>query len=1218
VVSDELADWQEASRFTIGDLDDPLFRQVKAAAEAGDWLDIAYFGGSTPGDKRRIRPLQFYGVEGYSDVYVRAFCDTRGEERSFRLDRIAVVDDAIVSHLSNSRESLTRSPSIEGRVLELVNESRGITARQVADQLGLDKRQVNSALYGRLRGRVFQDNAYRWWPLSREHAATGTGSAEPEKNTPLARLCRYYLDCLAQEDGTGISAFASSRHALDYAPLEKLPLVESADSDIFQNEFSRRLLRKVKQDRGRLQLYVGYPTRLNLIRSRTGWEGLIVEPVFLFPLQFNPLDRNDPPTLALDAPQVNFRVLRALATTDSGNVIDEAIQLSEALGLNDPNAEIPQVDDLVARLRQVRADWDWREEPDPYSLSSEPAIGAIEEPGIYNRAVLIVGERSQYTQGLESELAALAQLDDADYRNTALGEWLEGKPISTPEPATQPLLEILPLNTEQRQAVLHGLSNSLTVITGPPGTGKSQVVTSLLANAAWQAKKVLFASKNNKAVDVVELRTNAMGPRPLLLRLGANQYQNRLAEYLVSLLAASTTEEDEAAYENQLRLHNTLCQRFGELESDLDDLVRLRNEVDRLERSVEHDRAVLGIDLFEDLRSIDPSRLGSVASTISAAVNAATRSKQSFVHRSIWPLLKTTRYSHLSAVASDSIDVIQQMGLSLPTHHPDDSTMQEWSQFHEKLRERLASSQRIGRYYSKLQQLVKGGSLEALSRAQSELVDKMSESSEQLWHLWLRLQPSRMNQEERRLLSDYSSLLQMIVSSTQANQNLGAQVFRQYHKLFPKITGILSCWAVTSLSARGRIPLEPGFFDLLVIDEASQCDIASVLPLLYRAKRAVIIGDPQQLKHISSLSPRQETTLLAKHDLVEGHATWAYSQNSLFNLASGLCQSKDIILLRDHHRSHADIIGFSNERFYENRLRIATKYERLKLLRRDQPAVRWIDVRGKVTRPPAGGAVNPEEAAAVVQEIERLVRRNYRGTIGVVTPFRSQANLIRDLVHQNEALVYRLAEMDFLANTVHLFQGDERDLMVFSPVVSTGIPESALRFLSSNRYLFNVAVTRARSALLVVGDQHAALDSGVDYLKEFASYVSGLRSRVPTAATTVADFGPEYPPVTDQSNVSDWERLFYRVLYAAGIKVVPQYGVDQYALDFALFNDQRKLDIEVDGERYHRDWDGEQCRRDQIRDQRLMELGWDVMRFWVYQIRDDMDGCIARVQRWLH
>jgi superfamily I DNA and/or RNA helicase len=72
--------------------------------------------------------------------------------------------------------------------------------------------------------------------------------------------------------------------------------------------------------------------------------------------------------------------------------------------------------------------------------------------------------------------------------------------------------------------------------------------------------------------------------------------------------------------------------------------------------------------------------------------------------------------------------------------------------------------------------------------------------------------------------------------------------------LAAQVANVMPGWAVTSLSAKGRVPFESGLFDLVVIDEASQCDIASVLPLLFRAKRAVIIGDPQQLRHISRLT----------------------------------------------------------------------------------------------------------------------------------------------------------------------------------------------------------------------------------------------------------------------------------------------------------------------------------------------------------------------------
>jgi very-short-patch-repair endonuclease len=339
--------------------------------------------------------------------------------------------------------------------------------------------------------------------------------------------------------------------------------------------------------------------------------------------------------------------------------------------------------------------------------------------------------------------------------------------------------------------------------------------------------------------------------------------------------------------------------------------------------------------------------------------------------------------------------------------------------------------------------------------------------------------------------------------------------------------------------------------------------------------------------------------------------------NSLFDLGRSLCRGEDIVSLRDHHRSHADIIGFSNDNFYEGRLRIATRYDRLRRPAGSEPAVRWVDAKGKVIRPADGGAVNDREARAVVDEVHQLiVSRGYRGTVGVVSPFRAHANRVRDLIQQNDDLANHLSSTDFLVDTVHRFQGDERDVMIFSPVVSEGISDSALGFLRSNRNLFNVAITRARAALVVVGDKQAALNSGVDYLARFAAYTDEARGRqIADIEELQRDLGPEYPPVSYPERVSDWERYFYRELYRAGVRPIPQYDVEQYTLEFAVVKGDSLLNIEVDGERYHRSWDGELCRRDQIRNQRLFELGWDVMRFWVYQIRDDLDACLARVKR---
>ena len=190
--------------------------------------------------------------------------------------------------------------------------------------------------------------------------------------------------------------------------------------------------------------------------------------------------------------------------------------------------------------------------------------------------------------------------------------------------------------------------------------------------------------------------------------------------------------------------------------------------------------------------------------------------------------------------------------------------------------------------------------------------------------------------------------------------------------------------------------------------------------------------------------------------------------------------------------------------------------------------------------------------------------------------------------------------------------------MIFSPVISEDAPPGAISFLRSNGNLFNVAITRARGLLHVVGDRAAASASGVDYLAQFADYVGRLTADAATAAAVAApSLGADYPAVSRPERVSDWERLFYRALYQAGLRPIPQFSVEQFDLDFAVVVGNRRLNIEVDGERYHRSWTGELCLRDQLRNQRLIELGWDVKRFWVYEIRDRLPECVKQVQDWV-
>lgn len=1129
---------------------------------------------------------------------------------------------------------------VEKGILRAVADNPGLQIKDIKQILDIGIDDVERALSGQIKNKLRQDKACRWY-LKETNSAENLEESSEQPDPSLTRLCQYYLDCLSQDVPSSVSEFAASRYKQKYVELDVLPMLGQEKNNPFETEAGQKFLMHVRRDQDSKVVQLGYPVRLNFVRT-SKWEGFKVEPILLFRFQ-DTHHAGGGMVLADDLPQINFQALKALPNAGKSNLIEEASQIMDGLGLGDAAIKPPDIDELLVRLRATRPEWDWRENIDPCTLSKGAPLSQLQKQGIFNRAILTASEVPPYTKGLESELRVLTSTPKEKCQGTVLGLWINGQnndssPVTEksslskvllliscgiqwllrPAAKQLPLLEVLPLNSEQRQAVQQALSNPVTVITGPPGTGKSQVVTSILMNAAWQKMTVLFASKNNKAVDVVETRVNSLGPRPVLLRLGANQYQNRFAQHLVSLLSMTSTPDDQARYREYEAKHAKLGQSSKLLDIKTKTLIALRNKVDRLEQQIELFRQEVNDDVFQHCKTVKSQKLEQVSRSLISIINRADKARQTFLTRLVWLFIRNFRFKHLNKACKAFKEISLQIGLPIPEAAAETATAGQWFEYRTQLKTRVAQSLKVVEYFEQLKSLAESSSLEELNEQRRALTRDISANSERLWKAWLGLQPSRINEQQRKLLGDYSALLQMIVSANDEGKQPSKEIYRRFYNLFPQIAPILSCWAVTSLSAKGRIPLEPKFFDLLIIDEASQCDIASALPLLYRAHRVVIIGDPMQLRHISTLPKQQDQQLLSKYNLINDYPGWAYSTRSLFDVASSMCRSEDIVALQDHHRSHADIIGFSNEVFYDGRLRVATNYDRLLRPREDEPAIRWIDIAGKTVRPAAGGAVNEIEARAVVDEISRLVTEGYQGSIGVVSPFRVQADRIRDLVRFDDELSKRL-DKSFLSDTVHKFQGDERDIIIFSPVISSGVAKGAIGFLKSTPNLFNVAVTRARAALVIVGDRKVALNHGIDYLSKFSSYVDSVSDRYQLSENQDdMDYGTEYPSVARPELVSDWERLFYSKFYAAGIHLIPQYQVEKYVLDFAIIlDDNKRLNIEIDGEMYHRSWDGELCRRDQIRNQRLIELGWDVMRFWVYQVRDDFERCLLRVQRWI-
>ena len=451
---------------------------------------------------------------------------------------------------------------------------------------------------------------------------------------------------------------------------------------------------------------------------------------------------------------------------------------------------------------------------------------------------------------------------------------------------------------------------------------------------------------------------------------------------------------------------------------------------------------------------------------------------------------------------------------------------------------------------------------------------------------------AKLSGDDRRSLSALRASL----------QNFGAK--RLSDTFLKKASLILKqfpLWATTNQSVRSMIPLVPGCFDLLVIDEASQCDIASSIPLLVRAKRTLIVGDPMQLQHVCGLKQSTERGLLLGHGLTDvSIQTYTYRVNSLFDCARPQVEEKDFVLLKEHFRCHPEIAAFASESFYNNQLQIRTGFTKHEKEIQGRQGIHWDNVVSDLLRPGyrRGGLHAPKEREFILNELRHLERLGFSGSIGIVTPFRVQKERLSDEVYQQLSKKFRDGSA-LLVDTAHGFQGDERDIIFMSLCCGPEMPDTCMHFIASEGNLFNVAITRARAVLRVVGNSNWARHCGIPFVERCLKYSMGTNSG--------------YDPSHKRPYQSVWEERLHIALAEAGIEAFPQYPVAGRFLDLAVLA-PCKIDVEVDGEAYHRTAGGGHIDDDIWRDQQMSACGWKVCRFWVYQLREDMASCVAAVK----
>lgn len=250
--------------------------------------------------------------------------------------------------------------------------------------------------------------------------------------------------------------------------------------------------------------------------------------------------------------------------------------------------------------------------------------------------------------------------------------------------------------------------------------------------------------------------------------------------------------------------------------------------------------------------------------------------------------------------------------------------------------------------------------------------------------------------------------------------------------------------ATTCISSY-KIGSPEAYFDMVVMDEASQCNLALSLIPVIRGRNLMLVGDPQQLNPVILLDEKDNEILKKRYRVAQ---EYDYRKNSIYKTYLANDAVSEEILLRHHYRCCEQIINFNNKKYYNNKLNIESK------VHSEHPLL-MLDVGDNRTD---YKNTSPREADEIVEYI-----RNHRDKeIGIITPFANQKACISERLKEN-------GMEHVTCGTVHAFQGDEKDIILFSLALTDQTSDKTYGWLKNNQELINVATSRAREQLVVIG-----------------------------------------------------------------------------------------------------------------------------------------------------
>ena len=575
-------------------------------------------------------------------------------------------------------------------------------------------------------------------------------------------------------------------------------------------------------------------------------------------------------------------------------------------------------------------------------------------------------------------------------------------------------------NIDQRNAIRAALTHQISIIDGPPGTGKTQTILNLIASLIAQGKSVGVVAGANSAVDNVVDKLTEEGYGFLVATVG-------------SVARVKEFHQREGILEQKREAWAKKASTAAPGASSRANQAALRAEEGQL------------VALWEDARDIPQIR---------ARLTATQRERFLFEEKVKESRRPLAGISHLAVVRRSSETIADLLALARCAPRPG--------------RGPRGIVERVRRYFTY-------GSLKGI-----DLADTDVQSALQFAFYEARERELTQRIEEAEARAARHGLVEVSAQyRRRSREALDAALRDRFERERPsrlspnqwlnRQTDILlrtyPVVASTCFSIRHNLA-EDTLLDWIIIDEASQVLLPEGMAALSKARNAVIVGDARQIGPIFQGWDESKRQPPAKRFDVRSV--------SLLDSVKGMTESEQVpsTLLKEHYRCHPAIIEFCNRMYYGGQL------IPMRVPAQDAPdplEIVYAAPGNHARRPARGGGFFSQREIEIIAQLEdmQVIREGIGANdkdesgdfvLGVVTPFRVQATGLRQRIRAD---LGEGQHARWLAETAHKFQGRGAGTVVLSTVLNAHDRAAACEFYDSDA-MTNVIVSRAKDRFIVV------------------------------------------------------------------------------------------------------------------------------------------------------